>query len=456
MKIKMGIVILAFSLLAGKAFALNGEIAVLNYHNIISNTSPPNQYAIPISEFNSQLAWLKANGYNTITQNQLVGYMNNKTLIPGNAVVIVFDDGWINQSTIAAPLLKADNFTATFCVIEQGMFNTSWLGPGEGGGNNNIRFNLSSALYMQNIDHDEMCGHTYSHWYLVTPSGNPGGKKANWTLQLNVSTQVFRSNGLIISTFTPPYCDYNASLITWIQKLGYIGMKTCMNNFGTFQKPKHDPRFNYLTGSPYGITTIEPNITLANITLFGRVITTGNLPGTTTTTTTTSTTSTTTSSSTSGATTTILSGCIVLGKENGAAVQLCNINGTDWVSVVQLTGLGQIKNYIAGITNASTTSTTVSTTTTISGCSATPSLVLSPNPSGQAAKITANVSVTGCGGTIVNIDTYEGCTSGVVIATCISGTLGCSTSFTSPSAAGGFGYWSCIGTRGTKAHLVVN
>jgi peptidoglycan/xylan/chitin deacetylase (PgdA/CDA1 family) len=381
--------------LMGTSFASsNTMIAVLNYHDIVTNNSQVNQYTITTTELTNQLNWLKQNNYQTINMNKLVQYMKNGTHIPTNTVVIVFDDGYTSQATIAAPLLNSYGYVATFCAIEQGMFNASWSGPGGVGTGNNLRFNLSRALYMQNIYGDEICGHTYSHWDLTYPSQNPEGQKANWTLQLNVSTQVFRSNGLNITDFTPPYCDYNQSTITWIQKLGYLGMKTCMNNFGTFKKPTHDPRFNYDSGSIWGITTIEPNASLANITLFGRIVTCGNLSACTGSSTTTSTT-----------------------------------------------------------TSISSTSTTSTSTIPIGNCSGTLGLNLAPNPAKKNSKISAIATGLSNCNAIVSIKTYEGCTTGTTLITYPYGSSG---NFLSPNGKGNYGYWACVSGKAIKATLKVS
>lgn len=452
------------------AFAASTEIAIFDYHKIANNATPSSQYIMNISEFTNQMNWLKDNGYHTITMNVLDNYMANGTRIPNKTVVLTFSDGWKTHVTLVAPILRADGFVGTFCIIYGYMMAA---------GANGTYANLSNVQYLQSQG-DEICGHTYSHWSLTDPTKNPEGQKANWTLQLNVSTEGFRANGFNVTDFNVPYCDWNQSLVTWVAKLGYKATKMCPNGFGTFQNPRHDPRFNYTslgTNEPFwSISDIEPNETLANITLYGKIIQCGNmnsLCGTNSTTTTTSSTSTSTSIPT--ITTTILQSCSSLGKENGQNVMLCRINGTNWINVQQLTDLGAIKTYLNNINTTTlttisttsvmtTTSTTTKSTTTILStsttttttpqCSGTLAIAITPNPAIRNTKVMANITgLVNCKGTAVSIKTYEGCVNGFTISSGIWNGTGYTDSFMAPNDIGKFGYWACAAGQSIKVTL---
>jgi hypothetical protein len=326
-----------FSAKAGNA----NEIVIFDYHQITSNNSIiDSQYVNNMSSLINQLTWLKENNYTTITMNTLDNYMINGTPVPQKDIVLTFSDGWKSHAYLVAPLLKQYGDVATFYVIAKGLVNSSYIGPfsypystctpspnytladvqNDLNPNEtmcaNAYMNMSDALTLQNVYHDEIGGHTYNHFDLVNASNNPQDShfpngpdgKANWTLELNVSTEIFRDNGIIMTDFNVPYCDVppagNDTFQNWMAKLGYVSVKLCMNGFSNFTDPSHDPRFNYrsipeVNGSFYGVSDIEPNQTLgANITLFGDVIEYGNLqslkPPPSNTTTSTSTTTTTT------------------------------------------------------------------------------------------------------------------------------------------------------------------
>jgi hypothetical protein len=58
----------------------------------------------------SQLTYLKTNGYSTITTEELHDYLYNKKKIPPNTIMLTFDDARASLWTIVFPLLKKYNF----------------------------------------------------------------------------------------------------------------------------------------------------------------------------------------------------------------------------------------------------------------------------------------------------------------------------------------------------------
>ena len=65
--------------------------------------------------FDSEMKKLKDGGYNVMTLNQL--YDKIVTGIPEKAVVLTFDDGYDDNSTVALPILQKYGFHGTFFII---------------------------------------------------------------------------------------------------------------------------------------------------------------------------------------------------------------------------------------------------------------------------------------------------------------------------------------------------
>jgi peptidoglycan/xylan/chitin deacetylase (PgdA/CDA1 family) len=82
-----------------------------------------NGIAITPATFESQLKILANLGYHTITARQLWEHQAKGTPLPSKPVMITFDDGWRNQSTYAAPLLKKYGMVATFFINPQPIAN---------------------------------------------------------------------------------------------------------------------------------------------------------------------------------------------------------------------------------------------------------------------------------------------------------------------------------------------
>ena len=93
------------------------KLAVIMYHGLIKDSSLQNQYMIHPDYFESDLKYLKENGYNTIVIQDLIDYFEKGTLLPENPVMLTFDDGYYNNYYYAFPLLKKYNSKAVISPI---------------------------------------------------------------------------------------------------------------------------------------------------------------------------------------------------------------------------------------------------------------------------------------------------------------------------------------------------
>ncbi|MBP2644872.1 MAG: polysaccharide deacetylase [Firmicutes bacterium] len=90
------------------------EVPVLNYH-MVDNLAIP--LSISPEQFDEQMKYLSENGYHSITPDQLLDYLEYGRRLPENAVLITFDDGYLDNYTKAYPILKKYGFTATIFVV---------------------------------------------------------------------------------------------------------------------------------------------------------------------------------------------------------------------------------------------------------------------------------------------------------------------------------------------------
>lgn len=91
-------------------------ITVINYHSFGDYKEIAN---INITEklFCEQLKMLKDNGYSTITEEQLIAYLQGHGRIPEKAVFLTIDDGYESVYKMAYPILKEMGMQATLFVI---------------------------------------------------------------------------------------------------------------------------------------------------------------------------------------------------------------------------------------------------------------------------------------------------------------------------------------------------
>ena len=92
----------------------NMPVTILNYHKVDNmNIS----LSVLPDDFDRQMAYLKDNGYHTITPEQLYQHLVNGAELPENPILITFDDGYEDNYQHAYPILKKYGFTGTIFII---------------------------------------------------------------------------------------------------------------------------------------------------------------------------------------------------------------------------------------------------------------------------------------------------------------------------------------------------
>lgn len=101
---------------ARKAFA-----PILVYHHI---AEPPEKaggaesdYYVSPASFEEQLRYLSESGYQSVSLSALHNYLEAGEPLPDRPVILTFDDGYIDNFTVALPLLVKYGFTATFFLV---------------------------------------------------------------------------------------------------------------------------------------------------------------------------------------------------------------------------------------------------------------------------------------------------------------------------------------------------
>ena len=119
------IIICMLSLFSAFAFAQD-RYGVLAYHSVVDESAAENQkhyfpQTISAQTLIKHFNWLKENGYNVISWQQVIDAENGKGTLPDNAVLLSFDDGYETMYNVVFPLLKAYHYPAVFAPV------TGWL-----------------------------------------------------------------------------------------------------------------------------------------------------------------------------------------------------------------------------------------------------------------------------------------------------------------------------------------
>jgi len=94
------------------------RIPVLMYHSVADDgPAALARYRFTPAVFDSQMAWLRANGFHAIMSEQLEWFIANRHPFVGRPVLITFDDGFQNFADHAWPTLRANDLTAEVFLV---------------------------------------------------------------------------------------------------------------------------------------------------------------------------------------------------------------------------------------------------------------------------------------------------------------------------------------------------
>lgn len=110
--------VLAFLLLIGAsgcAERAGVTVPILLYHHLTETGNDASD--VSVESFRRQMALLKTEGYQPISFDTLIDYVENGTALPEKPVIITFDDGYYSNYQYAYPILCQYGYPAAIFVI---------------------------------------------------------------------------------------------------------------------------------------------------------------------------------------------------------------------------------------------------------------------------------------------------------------------------------------------------
>lgn len=192
------------------------QVPILVYHSVrpakATDTKSQKEFNIEPERFIEQLRYLKTNGYTGISYDDLVAYFDGEDL-PEKPIIISFDDGWKNQYEYAFPILKAENFTATFFIFTNAI-----------GHDNYFSWDQLKELQQAGM---KIGSHSRYHPYLWKITDNVELEKEIIGSKETIESQL----GETVTVFAYPFGIYSSSTIDMVKSAGYSSARS--GDYGT-------------------------------------------------------------------------------------------------------------------------------------------------------------------------------------------------------------------------------
>lgn len=190
-------------------------IPVLNYHAIVDeNNDDARNVSVSLQAFREQIGWLREEGYQSITKEELDTIISDGGEITGKPVFITFDDGYYSLYRHAKDILAENGFTATLFL------STSFIGR---------RYNQSDFEYVRHdrqLTWPEIAELDAAGWS-IQAHGHNHIRMTQFDLEsveyeVTVSKKIIEDHvGKNVDAFAFPYGIYNNAIIEQLKSAGY-------------------------------------------------------------------------------------------------------------------------------------------------------------------------------------------------------------------------------------------
>lgn len=206
-------------------------VPIIMYHEV--KPYKTGKDVITPSEIESDLQFLKQNGYTTVTMTDLIDYTLGRKQLPAKPIVLSFDDGYLNNYIYVFPLLKKYDIKIVFSVIGKNTDDFTRI-PDDNLDYSHVTW--AQLEEMQKSGFVEIQNHTYDmHTVGRGRYGcriNKGESAAHYEQALikdidHLQQQIRAVTGTTPNTFVYPYGKTSRESLPVIKKMGFKASLTC-------------------------------------------------------------------------------------------------------------------------------------------------------------------------------------------------------------------------------------
>ncbi|MCL2349916.1 MAG: polysaccharide deacetylase family protein [Defluviitaleaceae bacterium] len=221
--------------LLGSAQGDTQDVLIIMYHAL--EDTPDNIWEITTADFESDLKYLAANGFNTVIMQDLIDFVYHGKPLPENPIVLSFDDGRSPTIDILLPLLEQYNAQITMAIIgiETDKYTEIEKQKGKG---RHPHMTWGDVQNAANSGRVEIQSHTYD-LHGSRGIGKKSGESdeahaARLLADLEKFALVLEQNaGLTANSLTYPLGVFTDTSDDIIKQAGYLASMTCREKTNT-------------------------------------------------------------------------------------------------------------------------------------------------------------------------------------------------------------------------------
>ncbi len=187
--------LLSLTLLHADNACTKNSFKVLCYHNVTDKITDPKIMTVTTDELIAHFKWLKIHHYHVISIDDILAAGRGEKVLPENAVLLTFDDGYVSFYTRIYPLLKLYHYPAVYALVGKWQETPQGKMFMYGNEKRSRRMLLSwdEIKEMMQSGLIEFASHTYDshHGILGNPQGNT--QPAITTLRYDPKTKSYES-----------------------------------------------------------------------------------------------------------------------------------------------------------------------------------------------------------------------------------------------------------------------
>lgn len=222
-------------------------LPIVMYHQI--NNRYLGKDVITPEEFESDLNYLKMNGYTTITIKELINYCENSGDMPSKPIILSFDDGYLNNYAYVLPLLQKYHMKIVLSLIVKDTEDFTKT-P-----NDNLDYShltWQQLGEMVNSGLVEVQNHSYDLHrirygrYGCTKISDESPEQYSELITndlVKAQNEIFRMVGETPSAFSYPYGCYSDRLDSILKELGFKATMTCRYGINYISREKSKDLF---------------------------------------------------------------------------------------------------------------------------------------------------------------------------------------------------------------------